>query len=101
MPDVVGMAFQDARELADRLRLVLASEDPDGPPIGVFAWPGLFFVTSQDPPAGSDLGEWESIRVTLVKDEDGKAGVPGRVVPPPSSLSEKVALDEKSGSHDL
>ena len=100
VPDIVGMAFHDARDLAAERELALASEDPDGPPISVLAWPGLFFITAQSPPPGSLLGRWESIRVTIVKDGDGRAGVPSPVVPPQSSLSAKVALDENGGGHE-
>lgn len=94
-PHLVGMAFHDARAVIADLGVVLASPDPDGPPIGALAWPGLFFITSQSPAAGEPMTRGDSIRVTVVKDQDGAAGVPARPAPAPPALTAKAALDEK------
>jgi hypothetical protein len=91
VPDLVGMPFHEARDLVAVMRVALANPDPDGPPIGALAWPGLFYITTQTPPPGETVRPGDSIRVTVVKDEDGKAGVPSRVVPAPPSLSAKTA----------
>ncbi len=37
-PDLVGLSFIAARELATACRVVLADADPDGPPISALAW---------------------------------------------------------------
>jgi hypothetical protein len=67
VPELVGMPFHVARDLAAEHELALASVDPDGPSIGGQAWPGLFYIVTQDPPAGTRLDRWGSIRVTVVK----------------------------------
>jgi hypothetical protein len=67
VPHVVGMPFHIARDLAAEKQLALAGVDPDGPSIGSQAWPGLFYVTAQDPTAGSRLRRWASIRVTVIE----------------------------------
>ena len=77
-PDVVGLPFHVARDLAAEQELALASPDPDGPPIGNDAWPGLFYVVTQDPPAGTTLQRWESIRVTIVKHDGPPLGALAR-----------------------
>ena len=71
VPDLVGMAFHDARDLVAGMGTALANPDPDGPPIGAVAWPGLFFITTQIPSPGSTINRGESIRVTVVKDQYG------------------------------
>lgn len=67
VPNVVGLPFHVGRDLASEAGVTLANPDPDGPPIGALAWPGLFYITWQDPPAGSEVKRWESIRVEVVK----------------------------------
>jgi hypothetical protein len=67
VPQVVGLPFHVARDLAAEKELALASFDPDGPSIGSQAWPGLFYIASQYPEVGSRLRRWESIRVTVVE----------------------------------
>jgi hypothetical protein len=99
-PDLVGMAFHDARDLVAEMGIALANTDPDGPPIGSLAWPGLFFIATQLPSPGDVLSAGDSIRVTVVKDEDGAAGVPSRLIPTPPSLSAKAALDEREERHE-
>lgn len=76
VPDLVGMAYHDARDLVSGMGVALASPDPDGPPIGALAWPGLFFVTTQSPAPGTVLEVGDSIKITVVKDSDGLAEVP-------------------------
>jgi hypothetical protein len=67
VPDVVGMPFHVGRDLAREHHVALANPDPDGAPIGVLAWPGLFYITAQDPAPGSELDEWGSVAVQVEK----------------------------------
>lgn len=65
MPDVVGLPFHIGREVASTAGVALANPDPDGPPIGALAWPGLFYITSQNPAAGSEVYRWDSVGVEV------------------------------------
>ena len=53
VPDVVGLPFHVGRDVAWEAGVSLANPDPDGPPIGALAWPGLLYITSQRPAAGT------------------------------------------------
>lgn len=81
VPDVVGMVFTVARELAAASEIALASPDLDGEPIGTVAWPGVFVVTAQDPAAGARLPRWGGLRVWVRKQNGGSANEPA--IPPP------------------
>jgi hypothetical protein len=90
VPDVVGMTVTDARRIANEAGVSLAQPDPDGPPLGALTWPGVWFVTEQDPSPGSELYRWDSVRVRFRgADADGLAGVrePRRPLPDPDVLS--------------
>ncbi|MET9614071.1 PASTA domain-containing protein [Kitasatospora indigofera] len=52
MPGIVGLTVPHAREVAWEAGLVIAADDPDGPPAGAPAWPGVWLVTAQDPAPG-------------------------------------------------
>ena len=80
VPDLVGQPVHIAREIAADVGLALASGDPDGPGLGSRTWPGLFWVTAQDPPAGSAIESSEQVRITFVAEGESRAGVP--VSPP-------------------
>jgi beta-lactam-binding protein with PASTA domain len=67
VPDVVGMPFHIARDLASDAGVALANPDPDGPPISSLAWPGLFYVTSQSPPPGTRVRRWDSVRIEVLE----------------------------------
>lgn len=66
MPGVVGLPFHVGRDLANDAGVTLANPDPDGPPIGALAWPGLYYITSQSPAAGTTLYRWDSVAVEIV-----------------------------------
>jgi hypothetical protein len=68
VPDVVGMLFHVGRDTARAAGVTLANPDPDGPPIGALAWPGPFFVQSQDLPPGTVARRWDSLPVWLTTD---------------------------------
>ncbi|MBN6040573.1 PASTA domain-containing protein [Amycolatopsis sp. 195334CR] len=63
VPDVVGMTVRDGRRVATEAGVALAQPDPDGPPLGALTWPGVWVITAQDPPPGSQLYRWDSVRV--------------------------------------
>lgn len=66
VPDVVGLPFHVGRDVANDAGVTLANSDPDGPPIGALAWPGLYYITSQSPAAGTLLYRWDSVAVEIV-----------------------------------
>lgn len=84
VPDVVGLPFHVGRDLANDAGVTLANPDPDGPPIGGLAWPGLYYITSQNPSAGATLYRWDSVAVEIVPfgEADSSAMAPPHEVPP-------------------
>jgi hypothetical protein len=73
VPDVVGLPFHVGRDVANDAGVALANPDPDGPPVGALAWPGLFFITSQRPAAGTSAYRWDSVAVEIVAHGDAEA----------------------------
>jgi len=67
VPDVVGLPFHIGRDLASEAGVTLANPDPDGPPIGALAWPGLFYIVSQSPAAGTEVFRWDSVGVEVTR----------------------------------
>lgn len=67
VPDLVGMPFPLAREIASAAGIALTGPDPDGPPIAALAWPGVFLITSQRPAAGTVVAQWDSVIVEIVE----------------------------------
>jgi len=49
VPDVVGLPFHIAQDMAADAGVALANTDPDGPPISGLAWPGLFYIGQRVP----------------------------------------------------
>lgn len=98
VPAVVGMTVAEARRIAGDAGVALAQPDPDGPPLGALTWPGVWFVTEQDPSPGSEMYRWDSVRVRFrPADADGPAGVrePRRPGPDPGVLfAEKSPQDD-------
>jgi hypothetical protein len=68
VPDVAGLPFLAAREIASAVGLSLANPDPDGPPIGAIVWPNNPTIQSQQPEPGSMLYRWDSHQVWLRSD---------------------------------
>jgi hypothetical protein len=68
VPDVAGLPFLAAREIASAAGLSLANPDPDGPPIGAIVWPNNPTIQSQQPEPGSMLYRWDSLQVWLRSD---------------------------------
>lgn len=96
VPDVVGLPFHVGRDLAAEFGVTLANPDADGPPIGALAWPGLFYITSQNPPAGTEAYRWDSVSVEIVgygEAEDGALRNPP--VAPPADVAHAKAEPAK------
>lgn len=83
VPDVVGLPFHMGRDLAADAGVALANIDQDGPPIGALAWPGLYYITRQDPAPGTTLHEWDSVAVEVVKHGDSPDREPAVPHSPP------------------
>ncbi len=49
MPNLIGMTVPAARKAGHDAGLVVASADPDGPPLRALTWPGVWVVTAQRP----------------------------------------------------
>lgn len=91
VPDVVGLAFDDARAVLFRAHLVAVGPDPDGPRPGELGWPrGV--VVEQDPKAGATLPHGSP--VTLWLDRGGGAGDREPRRPRPSPLAARELPDD-------
>ncbi|MCR2816867.1 PASTA domain-containing protein [Microbacterium jiangjiandongii] len=84
VPDIVGLPFHVGRDVAGDSGVTLANPDPDGPPIGALAWPGLYYITAQSPAAGTTLYRWDSVAVEIVPygEADSNAVALPHEVPP-------------------
>ncbi|MDR6868189.1 beta-lactam-binding protein with PASTA domain [Microbacterium resistens] len=86
IPDFVGKPVHVARDIAVNAGIDLASGDPDGPGLGSLTWPGLFWVTSQDPAAGTAVEPRTQVRITFLKDGQARSDVPAQTGGPLPSL---------------
>jgi len=88
VPHVVGLHIRDAEQTAYAAGLKLAQPDPDGPPLAALTWPGNFWVTDQEPAAGSRRWRWDSIIVSWSASPGSDAvREPRRPQPPPRVLA--------------
>lgn len=100
VPDVVGLPFHVGRDIAAEAGVTLANADPDGPPIGALAWPGLYYITSQNPAAGAVVYRWDSVTVEIVAHgEADSSAVSAQPEVPPSDILH--ALPESDTFVDL
>jgi beta-lactam-binding protein with PASTA domain len=88
VPNLVGQPVDIAEELAANIGLVLATGDPDGQGLHSRTSPGLFWVTAQDPSAGSVLERWSDIRITFVQDGQARSDVPAPKSGPTPTLED-------------
>lgn len=96
VPDVVGIPFHVGRDIAAAAGVTLANPDPDGPPIAGLAWPGLFYITSQFPVAGTQLYRWDSVVVEIVEHGTAESGAPRADFPqPPADTAHAVPEREQ------
>lgn len=94
VPDLVGQPVHIAQELAANVGFGLAAGDPDGPGLRTRTWPGLYWVTSQDPPTGSVLERGSQIRITFVEDGQARSDVRTQKGGSPPSLHAEAESDE-------
>lgn len=90
VPEIVGQPVDIARELAAAIGLVVSGEDPDGPGIRSLTWPGLFWVTAQDPSAGTVVDRGSSVKVAFVEDGQDTRDVPAQTGGPLPSLESQA-----------
>lgn len=100
VPDVVGLPFHVARDIANDAGVALANPDPDGAPISALTWPGLFSITSQRPEAGALLYRWDSVAVEVSPSGTAEQGAGRDDTDPPSSDSAH-AVPERDQYVDL
>jgi beta-lactam-binding protein with PASTA domain len=94
VPDLVGQPVHIVEEMAANIGLGLTDGNPDGPGMRSRSWPGLFWVTSQDPSAGSVL-EWGSqITITFVQDGQARSDMPAQTGGPTPSLKSHAEAEE-------
>lgn len=95
VPDVVGLPFHVGRDVVSAAGVTLANADPDGPPIGALAWPGLFYISSQNPAAGAAVSRWGSVTVEIVAHGEADSNaVVVRPETPPSNVAHSVSERE-------
>lgn len=84
VPHVIGMSWDDAREVLHSQGLVGVGSDPDGPPLAALAWPDGV-ITDQSPEAGAKVPPGST--VTLWVERGGGSGVrePRRPKPDPKT----------------
>ena len=63
VPDVVGLTMPQARRIATEAGLVLATRDPDGPPLIALTWRRSCLVIAQHPLPGSVMHRKGSLQV--------------------------------------
>lgn len=91
VPDLVGQPVHVAQEAMSEIGLGLASFEPDGPGLRSRTWPGLFWITDQDPSAGSAVEYGSQIRIHFVEDGQGGSDV---LAPSDNPLPSLVARAE-------
>jgi hypothetical protein len=97
VPNLVGLTVPAARKLAWDAGVVIAAENPDGPPLGALTWPGVWMVTAQHPMAGAVLRRRGSVVVDFEQRSPGKdAGdrEPRLPLPPSNVLGGERELGE-------
>ncbi|GHA30754.1 hypothetical protein GCM10010329_62690 [Streptomyces spiroverticillatus] len=72
VPDIVGLIVTEARDVAWKAGVVIASADPDGPPVRALTWPGVWMVTSQHPAPGSRMRRGGSLVIEFEEVPDAK-----------------------------
>jgi PASTA domain len=94
VPNVIGMLWDDARQVLMENGLVAVGPDPDGPPLAELGWPSGT-VTDQSPESGARVPTGSPVTVWIERG-GGSAGVrePRRPTPPPRAA--RAMRDEES-----
>jgi hypothetical protein len=96
VPNVVGLAWNEARDRLMARRLVIASSDPDGPPLTADGWP-TGVVTDQSPESGATVPPGSSVTVWLGRGRGGGSGVREPLRPKPTPRAGRAVADEAIG----
>ncbi|MEO9139505.1 MAG: PASTA domain-containing protein [Jatrophihabitans sp.] len=98
VPHIVGLHIRDAERAAYTAGLKLAQPDPDGPPLAALTWPDDYWITEQEPAAGSRRWRWDSLVVhwSAHPDEDG-VREPRRPTPPLHTLAGQIDDQDQHG----
>jgi hypothetical protein len=84
VPDVVGLPFLEAKEIAFTAGVSIANPDPDGAPVAAIVWPNNPTIQRQHPAPGTVVYRSDSLAVWLPSDfEPHMARTLG--TPPPSN----------------
>lgn len=100
VPSFIGLPVHEARSLADDNRLLLTSEEPDGPPLGHLTWAGHWVVMGQRPPAGEVVVAWSWVVIDFMDLGGGESGdrEPRVPEPPFGRLAWEQAAPGRRGS---
>jgi hypothetical protein len=96
VPNVVGLPWSQARDQLMERRLVIASSDPDGPPLTADGWPAGV-VTDQSPESGATVPPGSLVTVWLHRGRGGGSGVREPLRPKPNPRAGRAVADEAAG----
>jgi len=96
VPNVVGLPWNEARDRLMARRLVIASSDPDGPPLTADGWPAGV-VTDQSPESGATIPPGSPVTVWLGQGRGGGSGVREPLRPKPTPRAGRAVADEPTG----
>jgi hypothetical protein len=94
VPDVIGLAWDDARTVLQRAGLVAVGPDPDGLPLAELGWPDGV-VVDQRPDPGTVLPSGAPVTVWIERG-GGSAGVREPRRPNPAPRAASGMIDEES-----
>jgi len=86
VPDFVGTPVHIAIEKAAAQRILLTSDDLDGPSLHARTWPGLYWVTAQDVAPGTVIEGGARVVVTYVVEGGTRTDVQAVPIDPPPAL---------------
>jgi hypothetical protein len=95
VPNVVGLPWNEARDRLMARGLVIASPNPDGPPLTIDGWPSGV-VTDQSPESRATIPPGSSVTVWLDRGRGGGSGVREPLRPKPAPQAGR-AVPEAAG----